>query len=177
MVDEALLRYYAREWDRYTTGANYVNRLFTYLNRHWVKREKDEGRKNVYQVYTVCISSGATFIVLTSHSSVSSNGSSTSSSMSKTSTPNWHLPSSNSSSPSETERPSIKVSLKKSSIPLVPPHFPLHTSNAYQESSIPRTRRIRHEQSVIRGIQRTFRIAIHCRHRKVLQDGIRILPR
>jgi cullin 1 len=53
MVDEALLRYYAREWDRYTTGANYVNRLFTYLNRHWVKREKDEGRKNVYQVYTV----------------------------------------------------------------------------------------------------------------------------
>jgi hypothetical protein len=55
MVDEALLRYYAREWDRYTTGANYVNRLFTYLNRHWVKREKDEGRKNVYQVYTVRI--------------------------------------------------------------------------------------------------------------------------
>jgi len=53
MVDEALLRYYAQEWDRYTTGANYVNRLFTYLNRHWVKREKDEGRKNVYQVYTV----------------------------------------------------------------------------------------------------------------------------
>lgn len=53
LVDEALLRYYAREWDRYTTGANYVNRLFTYLNRHWVKREKDEGRKGVYQVYTV----------------------------------------------------------------------------------------------------------------------------
>lgn len=57
MVDEALLRYYAKEWDRYTTGANYVNRLFTYLNRHWVKREKDEGRKNVYQVYTVRLSS------------------------------------------------------------------------------------------------------------------------
>jgi cullin 1 len=51
--DEALLRYYAAEWDRYTTGANYINRLFTYLNRHWVKRERDEGRKGVYQVYTV----------------------------------------------------------------------------------------------------------------------------
>ena len=48
-----MLRYYAQEWDRYTTGANYVNRLFTYLNRHWVKREKDEGRKNVYAVYIV----------------------------------------------------------------------------------------------------------------------------
>ena len=54
LVDEPLLRYYAQEWDRYTTGANIVNRLFTYLNRHWVKREKDEGRKNVYTVYIVC---------------------------------------------------------------------------------------------------------------------------
>jgi cullin 1 len=57
MVDETLLRYYAREWDRYTTGANYVNRLFTYLNRHWVKPEADKGRANVYKVYTVCTSS------------------------------------------------------------------------------------------------------------------------
>ncbi|KAL7280169.1 hypothetical protein ACG7TL_006588 [Trametes sanguinea] len=52
LQDEALLRYYAQEWDRYTTGANYINRLFTYLNRHWVKRERDEGRKGVYPVYT-----------------------------------------------------------------------------------------------------------------------------
>ncbi|KAG8991940.1 hypothetical protein FRB94_012144, partial [Tulasnella sp. JGI-2019a] len=55
LQDEALLRYYAKEWDRYTTGANYVNRLFTYLNRHWVKREKDEGRKGVYNVYTLAL--------------------------------------------------------------------------------------------------------------------------
>ena len=56
LQDEALLRYYAQEWDRYTTGANYINRLFTYLNRHWVKRERDEGRKGVYPVYTVRVS-------------------------------------------------------------------------------------------------------------------------
>ncbi|KDQ20808.1 hypothetical protein BOTBODRAFT_26822 [Botryobasidium botryosum FD-172 SS1] len=55
LLDVALLRYYADEWDRYTTGANYINRLFTYLNRHWVKREKDEGRKNVYAVYTLAL--------------------------------------------------------------------------------------------------------------------------
>ena len=53
MSDEALLRYYVKEWDRYTNGATYVHRLFTYLNRHWVKREKDEGRKNVYLIYIV----------------------------------------------------------------------------------------------------------------------------
>ena len=50
-----LLRYYAGEWDRYTRGANYLNRLFTYLNRYWVKRERDEGKKGVYQVYTVSL--------------------------------------------------------------------------------------------------------------------------
>ncbi|KAI0081580.1 Cullin-domain-containing protein [Panus rudis PR-1116 ss-1] len=55
LQDEALLRYYAAEWDRYTTGANYINRLFTYLNRHWVKRERDEGRKGIYPVYTLAL--------------------------------------------------------------------------------------------------------------------------
>ncbi|KAE9389355.1 Cullin-domain-containing protein [Gymnopus androsaceus JB14] len=55
LQDEELLRYYATEWDRYTTGANFLNRLFTYLNRYWVKRERDEGKKTVYQVYTLAL--------------------------------------------------------------------------------------------------------------------------
>jgi cullin 1 len=29
-----------------------VNHVFRYLNRHWVKRELDEGKKAVYDVYT-----------------------------------------------------------------------------------------------------------------------------
>lgn len=52
-AEEALLGFYIREWDRYTTAAKYVNHLFRYLNRHWVKREIDEGKKNVYDVYTL----------------------------------------------------------------------------------------------------------------------------
>ena len=52
-VDEALLGFYIREWDRYTTAAKYINHLFRYLNRHWVKREMDEGKKNIYDVYTL----------------------------------------------------------------------------------------------------------------------------
>ncbi|KAF9534666.1 ubiquitin-protein ligase [Crepidotus variabilis] len=55
LSDVDLLRYYATEWDRYTTGANYLNRLFTYLNRYWVKRERDEGKKGVFQVYTLAL--------------------------------------------------------------------------------------------------------------------------
>ncbi|KAJ3753066.1 ubiquitin-protein ligase [Lentinula raphanica] len=55
LQDEELLKYYATEWDRYTTGANFLNRLFGYLNRFWVKRERDEGKKTVYQVYTLAL--------------------------------------------------------------------------------------------------------------------------
>lgn len=52
-TDEALLSFYIREWDRYTTSAKFINHLFRYLNRHWVKREIDEGKKNIYDVYTL----------------------------------------------------------------------------------------------------------------------------
>lgn len=52
-TDEALLTFYINEWTRYTTAAKYIHHLFKYLNRHWVKREIDEGKKNVYDVYTL----------------------------------------------------------------------------------------------------------------------------
>jgi len=60
LTDEALLRYYVAEWDRYTTGANFVHRLFAYLNRHWVRREKEEGKKDTHVVYTVSCAAAST---------------------------------------------------------------------------------------------------------------------
>lgn len=53
--DEGLLAYYTKEWTRYTTASTLVHHIFRYLNRHWVKREIDEGHKNVYDIYTVWI--------------------------------------------------------------------------------------------------------------------------
>ena len=52
-TDEALLSFYIKEWDRYTVAAKYIHHLFRYLNRHWVKREMDEGKKGIYDVYTL----------------------------------------------------------------------------------------------------------------------------
>ncbi|KAF1850628.1 Cullin-domain-containing protein [Cucurbitaria berberidis CBS 394.84] len=52
-VDEALLTFYIKEWNRYTTAGQYNNHLFRYLNRHWVKREMDEGKKHIYDIYTL----------------------------------------------------------------------------------------------------------------------------
>ncbi len=51
--DEALLTFYIKEWKRYTTAGMYNQHLFRYLNRHWVKREVDEGKKDIYDIYTL----------------------------------------------------------------------------------------------------------------------------
>ncbi|KAH6634455.1 Cullin [Chaetomium sp. MPI-SDFR-AT-0129] len=52
-TDEALLSFYIREWQRYTDAAKYIHHLFQYLNRHWVRREIEEGKKHIYDVYTL----------------------------------------------------------------------------------------------------------------------------
>lgn len=52
---EGLLRYYSTEWRNYTVGAGFIHHIFRYLNRHWVKREMDEGKQGIYDVYTHCL--------------------------------------------------------------------------------------------------------------------------
>lgn len=53
LADEELLQYYADEWNRYVTSAAYINRLFSFINRHWVRNEWYRGREGIYEVYTV----------------------------------------------------------------------------------------------------------------------------
>jgi cullin 1 len=52
-IDETCLTFYVKEWNRYSTAAKYNNHLFRFLNRTWVKRQMDEGKKNVYDIYTL----------------------------------------------------------------------------------------------------------------------------
>ncbi|KAJ3383955.1 hypothetical protein HDU84_003273 [Entophlyctis sp. JEL0112] len=53
--NEPLLEFYTREWGKYTRASKYIDHIFRYLNRHWVKREIDEGHKNIYDINTVRI--------------------------------------------------------------------------------------------------------------------------
>lgn len=53
--DIELLRDYAYEWDRYMRGAASLRSLFSHLDRHWIKRERDEGKKNIYEVHTLAL--------------------------------------------------------------------------------------------------------------------------
>jgi len=52
-MDDSLLNYYKKEWDRYTTALKVVNHIFQYLNRHWIKRESEDGNKDIYEIYTL----------------------------------------------------------------------------------------------------------------------------
>eukprot|EP00026_Physarum_polycephalum_P002622 Phypoly_transcript_02629.p1 GENE.Phypoly_transcript_02629~~Phypoly_transcript_02629.p1 ORF type:complete len:773 (+),score=104.10 Phypoly_transcript_02629:123-2441(+) len=54
-MDDALLQYYNTEWERFTTAMKFINHIFQYLNRHWIKREADDGKKEVYEVYTLSL--------------------------------------------------------------------------------------------------------------------------
>ncbi|KAF9445053.1 Cullin repeat-containing protein [Macrolepiota fuliginosa MF-IS2] len=55
LQDLDLLRCYASEWNRYTTGAQYLDRMFAYFNRHYVACEREQGNKDVYPVYTLAL--------------------------------------------------------------------------------------------------------------------------
>jgi len=52
-MDESLLAFYTKQWTKYTMASTLIHHIFRYLNRHWVKREIDEGHRNIYDVYTV----------------------------------------------------------------------------------------------------------------------------
>ncbi|ORY05863.1 Cullin-domain-containing protein [Basidiobolus meristosporus CBS 931.73] len=54
-MDESLLQYYSKQWSRFTIASSVVHHVFSYLNRHWVRREREEGRKNIYDVNTLAL--------------------------------------------------------------------------------------------------------------------------
>ncbi|KAJ3207046.1 hypothetical protein HDU82_004104 [Entophlyctis luteolus] len=70
--NEPLLEFYRREWTKYTRASKYIDHIFRYLNRHWVKREIDEGHKNIYDVNTVPLVSWRDHLFMTVHHDVMS---------------------------------------------------------------------------------------------------------
>jgi cullin 1 len=52
-MDEDALNFYTRKWEEYQFSSKVLNGFCSYLNRHWVKRQKESGVKDVYSVYNV----------------------------------------------------------------------------------------------------------------------------
>jgi cullin 1 len=53
--DECLLDFYVKNWDDYTFSSNIIHHLFTYLNRHWVRREQEDRNIKVYEIYSMSL--------------------------------------------------------------------------------------------------------------------------